>query len=118
MNFPDAVKSVYSQYVTFSGRSLRSEYWYFILFYLIVSIALSAVGLAVGVPGILENVFGLASFLPSLAVAIRRLHDVDRSGWWVLIPLTIIGIIPYLYWMIKEGDSGENRFGPAPTPSA
>lgn len=118
MNFPDAVKSVYSQYVTFSGRSLRSEYWYFILFYVIVGIALAALGIAIGVPGILENLFYLASFLPTLAVAVRRLHDVDRSGWWVLIPITIVGIIPYLYWMTKEGDSGENRFGPPPISSA
>jgi len=80
MNFPDAVKSVYSQYVTFSGRSLRSEYWYFILFYVIVGIALAALGIAIGVPGILENLFYLASFLPTLAVAVRRLHDVRSLG--------------------------------------
>ena len=62
----------------------------------------------------LDSILFLVLFLPFLAVAIRRLHDVGRSGWWVLIPLTIIGIIPYFYWMIKKGDYGENEYGEDP----
>ena len=60
-------------------------------------------------------IFNLAVFLPSWAVMIRRLHDVNRSGWWILINLTIIGIIPFTYWLfMKVGDEGENRFGSDP----
>ena len=60
-------------------------------------------------------IFNLAVFLPSWAVMIRRLHDVNRSGWWILISLTIIGIIPFVYWTcIKKSDENENRFGSNP----
>ena len=56
----------------------------------------------------------LIIFIPQITVSVRRLHDVDRSGWWVLIPFTIIGLIPFLYWVCQKGDEGENRFGPEP----
>ena len=62
-------------------------------------------------------IFVLAVLVPNITVTVRRLHDVDRSGWWMLIPMTIIGIIPYLYWVCKKGDEGENRFGPEPLAS-
>ena len=72
-------------------------------------------GLAVGMMGSGErliDVYQLAIFLPSIAVATRRLHDINRSGWWQLIVFTGIGAFVLLYWMVKKGDSGSNRFGP------
>ncbi len=56
----------------------------------------------------------LATFLPSLAVFVRRLHDVNRSGWWYFIALTIVGIIPLLIWLCRAGETGPNRFGDNP----
>ena len=59
-------------------------------------------------------IFSLGSLLPFIAVTARRLHDVNRNGWWQLISITVIGIIPYIYWMTKKSDEGENRFGNNP----
>ena len=123
MNFFEAVKSAFSKYGTIAGRSLRSEYWYFQLFLMIgilVSsiIDVSIVGMEQALSvGPVYVIFSLATFIPQIMVAVRRLHDVDKSGWWMLIIFTIIGIIPFLYWMCKKGDEGENRFGPYPLAS-
>ena len=112
MNFGQAVSSCFSNYATFSGRASRSEYWYWCLFLLVGGFsALIADGL------ILENmetqpinlIFTLATFLPGLAVSVRRLHDVNRSGWWLLIALTGIGVIfPLLYWVVQPSIEEEN----------
>ena len=107
-------------YVTFSGRAQRAEYWYFVLFNLLVGVALSLVDMLLGTydsgtgNGLLAGIYTLAVFLPGLAVTIRRLHDIDRRGWWVLIIFVpLIGILVLLFFMIK--DSGpDNRFGPNP----
>ena len=111
MNFFEAVKSAFSKYGVIAGRSLRSEYWYFFLFLFIGDVVAGLLAIPVAV------IWLLATFIPHTTVAVRRLHDVDRSGWWWLIPFTIIGIIPFLYWMCKKGDEGENRFGPEPLAS-
>ena len=118
MNFPTAVKSCFSRYATFNGRASRSEYWYFQLFVhvtLAVLVVLASIArdmaTAVGVAGC---VFYLFIWLPSLAAAVRRLHDRNRSGWhylWVLVPF---GAIAVLIWLSQEGVEGENRFGPDP----
>src|ERR1700704_2953021 len=89
------------KYATFSGRSRRSEYWYFTLFYLLIYILLMLVDMATGIYsteseiGLLTTLFALAMLLPSLAVTIRRLHDTGHSGWWILI-----GAIPLLGGLI------------------
>jgi uncharacterized membrane protein YhaH (DUF805 family) len=117
MNFFEAIKSVLTKYLQFSGRSARSEYWYWVLFVIIVSIALKQLDGAIFEDmeqGPLQAVFGIVTFLPALGVAARRLHDVDRSGWWILIVFTIIGIIPLIYWACLKGTDGPNRFGPDP----
>lgn len=123
MGFGEAVKSViFKNYATFSGRASRSEYWWFTLFNIIASIALQVLTIALGVidpilagiAGLLVIVFFLGIFVPSLAVIVRRLHDVDKSGWWYLIVLTGIGALVVLYWMIIKGTEGDNRFGPDP----
>jgi uncharacterized membrane protein YhaH (DUF805 family) len=123
MNFFEAVKSAFSKYGTIAGRSLRSEYWYFQLFIFIGALVsavpdIQIVGMEQALLwGPVYVIFVLAVLVPNITVTVRRLHDVDRSGWWWFIPLTIIGLIPFLYWMCKKGDEGENRFGPEPLAS-
>ncbi len=116
MTFFQSIKTVFSKYATFGGRASRSEYWWFVLFNVLVSTALGIIGggASDGRPGGLEGLWSLATLLPSIAVAARRLHDGDRSGWNQLWCLTIIGIFPVLYWLIQKGTDGPNRFGPDP----
>ncbi|MCP5074660.1 MAG: DUF805 domain-containing protein [Rhodobacteraceae bacterium] len=116
MDFSSAIKSGFANYVNWNGRASRSEYWYWVLFVVIVSIVLSVVDSVMGVGdiGLLSPLFSLAIFLPSLFLAVRRLHDTDHSGWWYLIILTGIGAFLLLYWFIIKGSDGENRFGADP----
>jgi uncharacterized membrane protein YhaH (DUF805 family) len=112
------------KYAVFSGRSRRKEYWYFVLFSVIVSLVLSAIDLLLGTfssstnVGLLSGIYGLAIIVPSIAVSVRRLHDIDRTGWWVLIGLVpVIGPIVLLVFAVLDGTPGENRFGPNPKAS-
>jgi len=114
-------KVVFENYANFNGRARRSEYWYFILGNVILAIAAmvldNVLGLAIApLPyGYIYLLFALATFLPGLAVAVRRLHDVGKSGWFyfiILIPL--IGAIWLLVLFCTEGDHGENQYGPDP----
>ncbi len=113
MDFVTAIKACFTKYVGFAGRAPRSEYWYFTLFLIVVSIALGAAGLdQVG------NFFSLVTLLPSLAVGVRRLHDTDRSGWWLLLLLVpLVGMIVLIVWFVKSGTQGANRFGDDPLQS-
>lgn len=113
MDFITAVKTCLGKYATFQGRAIRSEYWFFSLFYFIISMISSVIaGAADGALSVLPVVLLIALFVPSLAVSVRRLHDVDKSGWWVLIFLVpIIGFILMLVWFCKRGTEGANRFG-------
>jgi uncharacterized membrane protein YhaH (DUF805 family) len=117
MTFSEAISSGFRNYVGFSGRASRSEFWYWILFNVLVSIALSIIDLALvsGNTTVLSSIWSLATFLPSLAVGIRRLHDTDRSGWWWLISfIPLIGIIVLIVFWCSAGTPGSNRFGPDP----
>ncbi len=118
MDFFGAVRICFNKYVNFGGRASRSEFWLFVLFVvlggLILGVIDGVVGIEQGDPVSLGNAFGLLTFLPGLAVAVRRLHDTNRSGWWYLISFTIIGYIPLLYWWCVRGEEGENRFGLEP----
>jgi len=117
MTFTQAVSSAFSNYVNFSGRAPRSEYWYFALFLFVMGVVTSFADLAVFEDSEwspLNTLFSLATFLPSLAMCIRRLHDIDRTGWWVLIAFTIIGLILLIVWACTRGTVGPNRFGSDP----
>jgi uncharacterized membrane protein YhaH (DUF805 family) len=129
MNFFEAIVSCLKKYATFSGRASRSEFWFFFLFRLLVGMIGGIldktvlqdyqypvhVGAAVQSVGLLAMILPVIFFLPGLAVTIRRLHDVNRSGWWIFISVTIIGIFfPMLYWYCKKGTEGDNRFGSDP----
>ena len=113
MNFGQAVSNCFSNYITLSGRAPRSEYWYWTLFMVVGSIcALIADGLIIGdlVSQPINLIFNLATMLPCLAVSVRRLHDINKSGWWVLISLTIIGVLLLLYWAVQPSDPHENDY--------
>jgi uncharacterized membrane protein YhaH (DUF805 family) len=132
MNFTDAVKSVYSKYATFGGRARRSEYWWWILYMILSGIVIamieSSLGLGMGhmamgggemsagyEGGPLTILWSLANLLPGLGVGVRRLHDTERSGWWLLIALVpLIGAIVLLVFLTTKGTSGPNSFGPDP----
>lgn len=114
MNFSEAVLTCLKQkFVNFNDRARRSEYWYFSLFCLMVNIVTSVIDGVIGI-SILGTIASLALLLPSLGVSVRRLHDVNRSGWWLLICLTGIGAFYILYLACKEGDHGDNQYGPDP----
>lgn len=105
------------KYAVFSGRAQRAEYWYFLLFYLIIYVGLAIVDSLLGMSeiGLLSLIFSLAMIVPSLAVSVRRLHDVDRTGWWVLFAfIPLIGFIVLLVFTVQDGTPGENRFGSNP----
>lgn len=122
MDFMTAVKTCFSKYVGFSGRARRSEYWWFALFSFLVGVVTNIVDAALGTDyegatsgGLVNTLVSLAIFLPGLAVAVRRLHDTDRSGWWVLIAIIpLIGWILILVWLCTDSKPGDNRFGPNP----
>ncbi|MEZ5278024.1 MAG: DUF805 domain-containing protein [Opitutaceae bacterium] len=113
------------KYAVFNGRARRSEFWYFVLFNLIVSIVLTVVdgitgslNAATGM-GLLSGLYSLAVLIPSISVAVRRLHDTERSGWWVLIGLIpLVGAIVLIVFAVQEGTSGANRFGEDPKAAA
>ena len=109
MNFLQAIQSGLSNYAVFEGRASRSEYWWFQLFVLLAAGPLSILSEWA------SGVAGLLLFLPSLAVAVRRLHDTDRSGWWILLYfLPLLGALVLLFFYVTRGTEGRNRFGPDP----
>jgi len=115
MDFMTAVSTCFSKYVDFSGRATRPEFWWFALFTFAVSAVLQVVLGAIighGFASVLANLFSLAVLLPSLAVGARRLHDGDRSAWWLLIVLVpVIGWFVLLYFYVQPGTPGPNQYG-------
>ena len=138
MTLGESIESCFRNYVTFRGRASRSEYWYFVLFLVLVGIGLGMVDAYIGADGpdygghdgyggygggpqsfgLFGSLFTLATFLPALAVAVRRLHDIDFRGWWLLLSLTMIGIIPLIVMLCWRPSQGDNRFGPPPARGA
>ncbi len=129
MSFTDAVSSGFRQYVGFSGRARRSEFWWWVLFTFLVAIvanlldAILGTRIVLGEDGVValvnvsvvSNLTSLALFLPSLAMAIRRLHDSGRTGWWVLIALVpLVGFIVLLVFYLSDSQAGPNVHGPNP----
>ena len=130
MNMKEAVTSVLvKKYATIEGRASRSEYWWFTLFYVLASVLSDVLDAVLGwqfgepdpfgqQPGVLNGLFLLAILIPFICVTARRLHDVNRSGWWQLIPFTIIGLIPFFYWLVKkpkdDEEGRENKWGTNP----
>jgi len=143
MVFQDAIKTCFGKFATFSGRAPRSEYWWWVLFIILgnfVSGFLDGIvlGLGVGDGSIIGALFGLATLLPTIAVTARRLHDVNRSGWWQVAPYgmlivtaimaainaailqtaaaiaAVVLLVALLVWLVRAGTTGTNGFGPDP----
>ena len=134
MGFTEAVKISFRKYFDFSTRSLRSEYWFFTLF--IQIIYLLAIIYSFFIEYLIDGeifhsevisdllmlstiiiffIVSLGTTIPFIALCTRRLHDINRSGWWQLIALSIVGIFPLIYWIsFKKGDENENEYGPHP----
>ena len=105
---------VLKKYAVFSGRARRQEYWMFFLFNLIVTIVLAIIDGAMD-SNVLGILYGLATLLRGLGVSVRRLHDTDRSGWWILIALIpLIGTIILIVFLATEGKAEPNQHGPNP----
>jgi uncharacterized membrane protein YhaH (DUF805 family) len=119
---------VLKKYIQFAGRARRKEYWMFLLFNIIISLGLFAIERVLGLAsstmadgtasfsgGPLSTIYSLATLVPGIAVAVRRLHDTGRSGWFMLLALIpLVGGFILLYFMIKEGDTNTNQFGTNP----
>ena len=124
MDMPTAVKSVLGKYATFSGRAVRSEYWWWSLALIILFVLLAIVEGAIISPILGFDQFSsnaghplsllvcLTILLPSIAVTVRRLHDTDRSGRWLLVGLVpLVGNLVLLFFYVQKGTDGENQFG-------
>ena len=116
MDIGTSIKVCFQKYAVFSGRASRSEFWWFALFTFIGGIVTAIVdvmilGYSSESFGPINIIFSVITTLPALAVGARRLHDINKSGWWQLITLTIIGIIPLIIWFATVGKSKKNPHG-------
>lgn len=118
MDIQTSVKTCINKFADFNGRASRSEFWWFMLVVFVGSIVVDVVTSALGL-GLLSLIYSLAVLVPCISVSARRLHDIDKSGWWQLIGLIpVVGWIIVIIWYAKEGSTIENRFGaPAKTVS-
>ena len=124
MGFSQAISSCLSKFFTFSGRAPRSEYWYFYLFFVLAIVVAVLIGGATSAArsdeggeygGLVTMAAVLVLFFPQLSVTVRRLHDLDRSGWWWWLSLVpLVGGLILLVWFCMKGTDGNNRYGPNP----
>tara|TARA_B100002051_G_C16385096_1_gene462406 strand:- start:152 stop:523 length:372 start_codon:yes stop_codon:yes gene_type:complete len=117
MDFQTSIKTCFNKFAVFSGRASRSEFWFFVLFgFLGGIIAIIIDVMILGYPyeenGPINLIFSVAIIIPSIAVAARRLHDINKTGWWQLLWITIIGGILLIIWHATEGENKKNKFGP------
>ena len=112
----DYYKQVLEKYSDFSGRSTRAEYWYFMLYNIIIAILIAILGVIIGdEQGVLYVLYLFIVFIPQLAVSVRRLHDIGKSGWMFLVSLIpLIGFLWMLILFTTDSDSGTNKYGPNP----
>ena len=118
MTFGQAIRSCFSNYVGFRGRASRSEYWFWVLFMVILNLVtgfIDALAFAEADAGPTTLLANLATILPGLAVSVRRLHDTNRAGWWLLLWFVpLIGFIVLLIWYLNPGTKGDNDYGQDP----
>ncbi len=106
---------VKDNFCSFKGRASRYEFWWFYLISIIVACLCSIGDAIIGWPGIIGGIWSLIVFLPQLGLDVRRLHDINRSGWWLLVAcVPVIGWILLLVWALQKGDEGANDYGEAP----
>ena len=113
MNFTQSIAYCFSNYANFNGRGSRSEYLWFYLFTWLLNLGGTLMDSSIGESGEGLMYWGtaLVTVIPTLSAGARRLHDVNKSGWWLLISFTVIGIIPLLIWMTTEGTKKNNLYG-------
>lgn len=110
---------VMKKYVVFSGRACRTEYWMFFLFNFVITFVLGILEGLFNIRGVLGALYSLAVLLPGIAVSIRRLHDIGRSGWWLWISLIpLVGLVVIIIFMVQDSQPGENAYGPNPKKAA
>lgn len=116
LTFMDAVKRALTvNYFNFEGRASRSEYWWFALFQCVLSWLIQIIVGTGTVGTTILCIIGLALFMPGLGLSVRRLHDINKSGWWVLLGfIPIVGWIIYIVWTCKPSDVTSNQYGPVP----
>ena len=103
---------VLRQYTVYTGRARRKEYWMFVLISTMVSVVLNVLDAFFGSFGWASLLYGLAVFLPTACVAMRRLHDTGRSGWWLLLCfIPLLGLLILLYFLVQDSEEGENEYG-------
>jgi len=108
-SYQQAILTCFKKFADFKGRARRSEFWYFELFCVLISLLLSLVNEE------LATLVMLITFIPNIAVSVRRLHDIGRSGWWMLIvAIPIVGILLLLFWATQEGHPEPNQYGVSP----
>jgi uncharacterized membrane protein YhaH (DUF805 family) len=109
---------VVKNYVGFSGRAQRKEYWMFVLISALIVLGIDIIGpvlLGATLADLVSGLYSLGILLPSLAVGVRRLHDSGRSGWWLLIIFVpIIGILVLIFFLVQDSEAGQNAYGPNP----
>lgn len=120
MTFGQAVSTCLGKYATFQGRATRSEFWWFYLACVLAGMVAGIIDLLIfrTSNGLLGSLVSLALFLPLLAAGARRLHDIDRSGWWQLLSFSVIGVLLLIYWWAQPGETTANAHGPAPDQGA
>ena len=119
VSFVDAFKLGFKNYFQFEGRSSRGAYWYWTLWMIVLSIAAAFADAAFFTEAFEQSdgngpvgiILSLVTLVPGIALAVRRLHDIGRSGWWNLIAFTVIGLIPLIYWAVQPGTRAANKFG-------
>ena len=118
-NLIAATKTVLNSYAKFEGRSGRVEFWWYVLAYIIIAVLVAIVEGIIGLGDLLSNILALALLVPSIAVSVRRLHDIGKSGWWYLINLIpLVGWIVFIYWAAQpSGPANEHGEGPQPLAS-
>ncbi len=130
MNFTAAIRSFWSRFADFKGRSRRSEYWYVQLFLVVTNLAVAGIDLALmdgdvdrfianGGGGIVGLIWIFATIVPALAVLIRRLHDTGKTGWWALVGfIPFVGAIVLLVFTVTDSSPGANKYGTSPKASS
>ena len=117
MTFQESIEKCLKNYANFNGRASRSEYWWFILFGVLVSLGATIIDTIIDSSGnfvLFNSIASLALIIPQLSAGCRRLHDTGKSGWWQLLYITVIGGILILVWLIFETHKKKNQFGPVP----
>ncbi|MBU6147507.1 MAG: DUF805 domain-containing protein [Actinomycetales bacterium] len=112
MGFVDSIKSGFAHYAKFNGRARRSQYWWWTLFAIIVALIAQLLDNVLGTQWVFGLIAFLGLFLPGLAVLVRRLHDTDKTGWWILIAfIPLVGVIVLLIFVLTPGTPEANRYG-------